>query len=494
MRFYKLGETSFGADEFLDINSSYAYHKTGVWQNWDFNFGRVNTENVFQARDERAWIYKWQVAEILKHFPPTESNVRAISALWGIITIILMYLAGAYFSRRKEIGLLSAFLFAISISGIIFDRRLRMYSMFFAVFLAFAWFTYRFLEEEYKGKNKFIKNIQNKTGFNLIYLVPAAAMGIASYLAHQLTVNIIFIIAVYSIIQLIISARKNSNWFNKYSIIIIFMFLGSISASIFMPKTFQVNLAGLQFFNNHYGYILKAFSDYSHLLIAMIITAFGICYLYRQEKLEKEALWLSASFLGTLIFAIFIWSRNIGDQYIFFIKSFGIILIACGIYGLAIFFSENLSKYKKYSFLASVILLLMIVPDYAYFFQTDNVYKQTSESENPNFRRVFAFFKKSKTDSDVLISRKFRNYYWSGAEVKVFDFGGEVNKNTKKLTLPDLQQIVQENLSGWFIISTNDEVYISNDALDWAIKNFQKVSNLEVRGKVMVYRWGNTSL
>jgi hypothetical protein len=33
LRFYKLGNNSFVADEFLDINSSYAYFKTNVWQN-----------------------------------------------------------------------------------------------------------------------------------------------------------------------------------------------------------------------------------------------------------------------------------------------------------------------------------------------------------------------------------------------------------------------------------------------------------------------------
>jgi len=62
------------------------------------------------------------------------------------------------------------------------------------------------------------------------------------------------------------------------------------------------------------------------------------------------------------------------------------------------------------------------------------------------------------------------------------------------LNLPDIQQIVRDNPSGWFIISTNDEVYISNEAMDYVIKNFQKISNLEVRGKILVYRWGNASL
>ena len=105
LRFYHLGATSFVADEFLDINSSMAYAKTGTWQNWDFNFGKINTENAFAARDERAWPYKWQVAQVLKLTKASEATARSVSAMWGIISIILIYFAAAYFTKKKEIGL-----------------------------------------------------------------------------------------------------------------------------------------------------------------------------------------------------------------------------------------------------------------------------------------------------------------------------------------------------------------------------------------------------
>lgn len=72
---------------------------------------------------------------------------------------------------------------------------------------------------------------------------------------------------------------------------------------------------------------------------------------------------------------------------------------------------------------------------------------------------------------------------------KVFDFGGELAK--EKLSLGDIQKITTENFSGWFIISSNDESYIANDAVEYVVRNFQRVSNTQVRGDVMVYRWGD---
>ena len=136
-----------------------------------------------------------------------------------------------------------------------------------------------------------------------------------------------------------------------------------------------------------------------------------------------------------------------------------------------------------------LILAILILPNYAYFLEKNNTYNQTSSADNPNYRKIFTYFKKYKKDGDVLITRNFRNYYWSGAKVRVFDFGGELSK--EKLSLNQVQQISTENTSGWFIISGNDESYIANDAISYIEKNFEKVSNPQVRGDVMVYRWGN---
>ena len=55
VRLYDLGATSFVADEFLDMNGSMGYTKTDVWQSWDFNYGVPATQNLNEARDERAY-------------------------------------------------------------------------------------------------------------------------------------------------------------------------------------------------------------------------------------------------------------------------------------------------------------------------------------------------------------------------------------------------------------------------------------------------------
>ncbi len=487
LRFYKLGNNSFVADEFLDINSSYAYFKTGVWQNWDFNFGKVNTENIFEARDERAWIYKWQVAQLFKIFPPTESVARSVSALWGVLTMLLIYWVAFYFTKRRTIGILSAFLFAVSISGIEFDRRLRMYAMFLPIYLLFSWLFYKFLEENYNGRFDFLKKFGEKRGLNLLFLLPALLFGITSYLIHQLTVNFAAVAAFYLAIWAIWNYKKSKKLTSKYLALIVIGIIVIITAVVFYPKEVSNNLGELQFFNNHWEYFLIILKDYSHGVVASIFLALGIYYIFEKQKMPKEGSWLAVSFFVPLFMAAFIWGKNIGEQYTFFIKPFEIILIASGIYAVAKFFEINLANYGKKAYLSAIILAALLLPNYAYFFQESNMYRQTAESENPNYRKIFTYVKKYQKPSDVIITRNFRNYYLSGAKIPVYDFGGEMAK--EKLSLTDVQRISSENTSGWFVISDNDDAFISNEAMIFVEKNFEKVSNVAVRGKAKVYRW-----
>ncbi|EKD46421.1 MAG: hypothetical protein ACD_67C00242G0002 [uncultured bacterium] len=490
LRFYKLGELSFVADEFLDMNSSYAYSQTGTWQSWDFNRGIVNAENVFAPRDERAWPYKIQVAQLFKFFAPTEEVARSVSAMWGIFSIFLIYFVAEYFTKKKTIGLLSTFLFAISVSGIIFDRRLRMYAMFFPLFLLFSWLTYKAYEHPYLGKHKWCSWLSEKFGINVMYIFPAVLVGLLSLKVHDLTVSMVAIFLVYVLVMTlkkVIAERKMT--VNKYSVTLGISIVGAVAVFALAFDKIGKYLAGIKFFNDNFSYFSIVTSDYSHPIIALLFFIAGIYYLLKHKKLAKEGIWLAVSFLVPLLMAVFLWRRNAGAQYIFFAQSFSIILIASGIYGVAKFFKKNLEKFSgKKAFAVSIFLALLILPNYAYFFQENNAYNQISKAENPNYRSIFTYFKKKKIEGDVLITRNFRNYYFSGQNVKVFDFGGELS--TEKFSLTELQKIVSENKSGWVILSDNDDRYISSEASLYMQENMTKINDIAVRGNVLVYRWG----
>ncbi|MEK9174082.1 MAG: glycosyltransferase family 39 protein, partial [Patescibacteria group bacterium] len=225
LRVYNLGTNSFVADEFLDINSSYGYAQTGEWKSWDFNYGIPAVQNINNARDERASVYKWQVAQVFKILPPTEVNARLVSILWGVISMFLIFFVTRYFTKSKETALIATFLFALSVSAIIFDRRLRMYAMFLPVYLALSTSLYALFEHEYRGKIQFVRSIWDRYGFNILFLIPTIVLGYLSFLTHQITLTIVPVFGVYVLIMSILLWRQG-NRKNKYSILTALGLLG----------------------------------------------------------------------------------------------------------------------------------------------------------------------------------------------------------------------------------------------------------------------------
>lgn len=488
LRFFDLGENSFTADEFLDINSSYGYAQTGSWQAWDFNFGRAAEMNINEARDERAFLYKWQVAGLFNFLPPTEGVARSVSALWGVFTIVLMFWTGWFYTRKKTIGLLAAFLFAVSMSGIIFDRRLRMYAMFFPVYLAFATTLFAFFEAEYKGKLALCRKLWDRFGLNFCYLIPLIVLGALSFHLHLLTLNIVFVFGVYVAWRALLMYRETGNLRNKYGMTLGLGIGGAIALMFASSYVRRLLFDGaLVWFDDHYSYFGYVARDFSHPLLAFLVMAYGSYFLSKNLDRPRESAWLTLGIAVPLVMAVWFWSRNAGPQYIFFAQSFALLLAAVGTYAAGKFVTERVATMHAKQGVVAIVVLLLLLPNYGYFLEENNTYHETSSGDNPSYRKVFTYFKKNHEKGEALITRNFRNYYWSGAEVPVIDFGGELAE--RKFALSDLEEVLRQYPHGWIIISTNDYDYISNDAEAYIKKNMERVSNSQVRGAIEVYRW-----
>ena len=479
LRFYKLDQKPFVTDEFLDINATYGYFKTGEWVAWDFNLDQVS-DNLYTPRDERAWSYRIQVAQLFHFFPLTETTARSISVLWGIFSIIILYFVATYFTKNKIIGLISAFLFSVSITGITFDRMLRMYAMFFPVFLLFSWFLFRFLEEEYKGKIKLIKDIWEKIGINLVWFLPMAFFGILSFSLHPLTLNMGVIFVAYLIIQSTIFFYQKHSIKNKYFIILLLIFFGLISFYLYNSTFFSFYSKNQLIAFNHirWRYFSAIVSDHVNIILAYGLIFFGIYSFWKQSGKIKEIIWLGCSFFSILLSAVFLWNEVFGLRFIFFAMSFGIILVSSGIYFISKNVSDFFPKYKNKIFVGTILFSLLIIPNYAYFFSDESPY-QKNETRT-DYRSAFAYFLENKNEGDALLARNFRSFYYKNANAKI------INKEwNKKISLDELKKIMAENTNGW-IVSGDPKGDLEKDALKYIEKNSS--DKKEIDG-VQVYHW-----
>jgi hypothetical protein len=482
-----LGNNSFVADEFLDMNSAYGYFKTGEWKAWDFNHQEPSTVNTNTARDERANIYKWQVAQLFRFLPPTEAVARSVSVFWGGITLLTVFWSAWVLTKRREIALIAMFLAALSVSEIVFDRRLRMYAMFAPAYLALATTLFLCLEQTVSTRWRLFRKLWERTGIHIGYALLSGILLIIGLSIHQLTATIVFSLAAYLLWAGMTRYRETGDFWNRY-----FSLFGlgiSALAALRIAATgfFSSFSAGLIWFDDHYSYLGYVMEDYAHPLFALGLMGFGVYSLVVRERRPKAAGYLAFSLLIPLVCAIWFFRRNAGPQYIFFVQSFGLILTAAGIFGLWQSLREHYPRWSRKTSLVILSGLFLLVPNFGYFLAENNTYHETSSGGNPNYRKVFEYVKKNRLPTDVLVTRNMRNYYWSGTDIPVYDLGDEVNR--EKLSLDALERIVKEHESGWVVLSDNDYDYFSNEAETYMKQRMERISNPSVRGPIEVYRF-----
>ncbi|MCK4635621.1 MAG: hypothetical protein KAT32_02060 [Candidatus Moranbacteria bacterium] len=506
LRLYNLGENSFVADEFLDVNATYGYHKLGEWQAWDFNHNQESVRDN-KLSDKRAWVYRWQVSQLykFKYFPPTEFTIRLVSALWGIFTIAILYFVTLSFTKNRWIALISAFLWATSVPAIEINRKIRMYSMFAPIFLILSWTIFQFIEISKQKTKTLFKSFFN---FRWVYLLPVLFFGLLAAHLHQLTGNITLAIFVYCLIRFFVEYRKK-NKLNRYIFYVTGMIFVIVIFSIAAKTQFEWLKKTLVFFEDHWNYFNHIGLNYGNAVVGWFLMFMGSWYLMRKKEISKSGLWIFLNFMAILLAAVFVWARNVGPQYIFFIQSFGLILTASGIFVLAKFIVETISsrsikifskkiKLNEKQWMSIIVgIFLILTLNVSYFFQENNTYHLTSSSDTPNYRKVFDYVKRNYQKGDVMITRNFRNYYYNKLDIPVFDFGSErsvedIEKEGKvhKITLEYVKEIVSENPSGWVVFSDNDRDFITKEAREYFDDNFEKVTDSSlVRGRISVYRW-----
>ena len=341
LRLYKLDNLSLRADEYLGANIVQGYNQTGEWKFWDWNKQKL-TEKIYT----RGQVYYWQVSKLLDFASPTEFNLRLVSVLWGLLGIILMFFVGYFYSRNFIIALLSAFLWAVSISAITFDRHLRMYAMFAPVYLILGTLTYQFLEAIHGKSKTFLNQLSQKTNLNWNYFIPVLVFLALSFATHFLTINIFPVITIYLLIFSIYEWKKNNQLKSKYFWLLLLPLISLVALTLtgFIGRASEF----LGFMENNFSHFENITVDYGHPLLAITFFVVGSIGLIKQDF--KKNTWLVLSFLIPFLSAIFIWDRSAGAQYIYLVQTFQTILIAAGIYFITQKTTDIFSEKKWHPF------------------------------------------------------------------------------------------------------------------------------------------------
>lgn len=493
LRLWGLGNVPFVADEFLDVNATYGYFKTGQWQAWDFNHNDISTR-MNAASDARAWMYRIQVAWLYNYLPPTEFTVRLISVLWGIATTMMLYTITLSFTKNRWVALLASFLWAVSIPALEINRKIRMYSMFAPIFLFFMWSVFQLMESRIRNVlEQSYPSLKILFAIRWWYVIPVFLSGLLAMHLHPLAGNFVIVLCIYVTTMIFVTSEVMRRRYLGYLLLLIVL---AIFVRFARPAEWGFFTQSLTI-TEHLSYITHLLRSYWHPLLGSIVIMLGAWSLIHDPQTKKAGIWIGSTFFGISIMAIFFWARNVGPQYIFFVQPFGMILAAAGVVYCAKWL-QNVSRNKK-AFVYVICAACVMLPNYGYFFEKNNTYHITASAETVNYRKVFDYVKRNYVTGDVLVTRNFRNYYWSDLGARVYDFGSERSEDqleqegkVKKITRAYIEEIVAQNPSGWVIIADNDEIFVEKEAQEYFDAHMERMKGSSLlNGDVRVYRWGS---
>ena len=472
LRVYKLGQQSLIADEFLGMNISYGYAQTGQWKFWDFNFSQL-TDEIYT----RAQVYFWQVAQVWNWLPLGEGNARLVSVAWGMLSIGLLFGAVYYFSRNWRWAFLAALFLAISPSALTFDRKLRMYSMFAPVFFLFSLSIFFFLESRARKLPKVLASLQEKTDLNWLWLPAVVLLGILSLATHLLTVNIFPIVVIYLLAMSVKEYLSQKKIFNRYS-----AYLTAMVVVVLLAIQNQEIRDSLNFFSwvSNWSYFEKLVFDYSHPLLAATFLFLGGYYLVK--NFDRWGIWVVANFLTILLLAAFIWKRNAGLQYLYFVTPFKVIIFSAGVYFLLEFFSERLFSGSRKAFWLMGIFAFLLLPNWAFFSSPEGFYQNIKKWQVPNYREVYGYYVKKRQPDAAIVSRPLTSYYLNKTNSALLDYGVD-----NPLTLERILAAQKEHSEIWAVFTK--DTYIKSDAEQYLKDNFELIKTNYTNNILFLYVW-----
>ena len=348
LRFYKLTYHHLWLDEVLTVN-----HSTG-------NFRTIISELKNWASPP---LFYFLLNLWMKIFGKTEFVLRLLPAIFGIITIFLVYKVGTKMFNQNS-GLIASFLLAISPFHIVYSQEIRMYSLLSLLCLISTYLLYRAINED-------------KISLWFCYAV------IAELTLYTHNWGIFFLIA--QNIYIFLFQTKNIKKFAFVQVLITLFYLPWVpvvfhqtgNRDIFLylsrPSINDIKLTFEAFTGVGFGVgegdvrLVQKWRDFALWMFAFLCI-FGIVKEFKKYK--KEIILLIFCFLTTLLLAFFV-SLKIPlykpDKYTIIVFPLFCILIAAGI--------TNISGLLKLTIIL-IITVLSSMSLFQYYFLIHKSYSK----------------------------------------------------------------------------------------------------------------------
>ncbi len=522
LRVINLGELSLWVDEYVHVN----------WVK------SILSGNGLGASQLNGISFTLSILPFCALFEVSEFWTRLPSCLYGTASIGLLYFLGKKLFNRN-VGLLSAFLGAVSLYLVFWGRLARNYAIFeFSFLLLLLVFLLAFESESTEEGNFWKKN-----GLNKKYLVAFPFVFVFSLISHLSTYFFLFIFITYCLLNTIpeLLRRKAAGkigWINKYSIFTYLTLAGGAFIAIFPTFSYESILSILELFLGDntartfpkWSNVTKAWAEKRYDVFNMFydVLKYDFNYLHYLGLLglitsffwkKKSAFFLVSVVIVPFLLQSFIFRDPALPRYIIYIYPIFLIGIAAFLHFLVDFITQHIPKnLSRWSWILKVIPFLVILPFIRYtelsnLLKVKKKYgfvvdKKLSHWSFTNWKEPANYVKVNKKPGDIILSTVpsatnhytgekdnilFRQTYLDRKTLKYLHFDESYTSNRSAQTLNGLVKTINENPKGWLIADYYfDNVYTDPKAREIVFQNMDLHFDASSEGYVRVFSWDHS--
>lgn len=424
------------------------------------------------------WLLYWLGAISAKIFGLNEFAIRLPSVLFGVLSVLAIYLVGKEIFNKK-VGLIAAFLTNFLNIEILWSRQARPYQglQFFYLLSIF-----------------FLLKLVKSDNFNLKYFLFFLISAFSASLMHGLGVFIFIFSFIYILIFKFKFFRRKIFCLLSFVLLLIFLIF-------FLREKIYFNLISLKQINNFFYY--RIFLTHNYFFFSLTAVFNFLLIFFKKEK-DKYLIFLIFLFIQLILISFFLPMPF--TRYFYIVFSLVILLSSS--------FLEKLSgivKNKKFSniFLISLVFFsIFISKDKFSFLPKENYSLNEDMQEIPevDWKKIYSFVKEKldKNNNSILITNWNDLPVWYLGESRLdylvrtgnpyfYDSlsGAIIIKN-----LEALERVIETENSGLIVIDSWDD-RIPNNVREYIRENLKKEFEVDrlypVQPRlwpVEVYSWG----
>jgi len=437
----------------------------------------ISLKNLFGAiisYESNMWFYYF-LLYIWLHLGSTEFTIRALSALFAVITIIGVYWLGNIIKNR-QLGLIAAGLFIINTYTVTFSQEARSYSLLACLLTYLSIFFYYCL---IKGSH-----------INWIYYTILALLSIYTHIYA-------IIIIMLQLILIYLFKKKTNNIHLFLSIASIILFSVPL---LLLAKRHLQNIAWIPqpIFYDFYKVLLAFTSQNIFLLVIFLILIFwGIWKVTKVKNEDIKILFYRYLLLWAFFPIIFLYIFSIVIKPVFMERYFAISIV-----GFILLVATGIESIKNNYIKCLLSILIFIISIYSLQLFYKNV-------TNENWKNLGNFIQSNREKEDKIII--YPNFTYAPVWYYVFDkvevkaksknniyIHDYLKNDSKDLYIDDklqLEKTVMNTKRLWFITShdekDNGRILAKNQIIKYLDKKFIYKKERHFQGSLKLYFYSN---